>query len=467
MKKLVKVQGLFWAMLLLSTLTACYFQPVENLYHLPQQSIEYEQLISEISKIRSALEQSNPGVEYANILAGDNTATIQLHNLGNSGEVDTAITFFRVPGAENPIKIYIFTLDIHGNYGVNAMIEGQGTSILSVDYSQLNGIGKKEILINWQNNVLGVYTMDSNPALTLDPQQTLLPQIPEVTQLLTTTHNNYAIWDMDKSDVDNLLVVRLDIAGVNSFVEMYHWNEGALETHSIAPISANITSLSNLRTNYITGNLPALYISSNLVDNSRTTDILVLTQDRLTNLTIDSETGISSQTLRDYYDIGPTDINNDGILEIPNPVPLPTYSEDDTATPTTTFWLIDWTQYNSRGNASAVFTTYHNLADGWYFIIPNHWKDQISVSRDDSILGQRTVIFSRWNEAGSAPTPFLAIYQLTGPNRYTRVALPDRFELGGDSITFYAAAFMNDSWDCGLDNQDVIQSFYQIISSWA
>ena len=39
-----------------------------------------------------------------------------------------------------------------------------------------------------------------------------------------------------------------------------------------------------------------------------------------------------------------------------------------------------------------VCTTYHNVADGWYLIVPEEWKDQITLRRRDSI-GQRSVIF--------------------------------------------------------------------------
>lgn len=457
---------MMWFVFLLFTLSGCFFQPVENLYHLPQQSMEYEQLMYEIGLVRTALEQNNPGVEYANILSGDNTATIQLQNLGSSNEVDTAMTFFRVPGAENPIRIYVFSLDLDGNYVVSCVIEGQGSSILSIDFAQLNGIGKKEIVVNWQNNVLGVYSLDYTPPVEEQGTQTTVSQFPEATPLLTTSHSHFALWDMDRDGICDLTVVRLDIAGGNSFAELYQWTEGALVTHSIAPLSAGITSISNVRANYVTGSVPALYVVSNLVDGGRATDLILINSNRLANVTLEEETGVSVEVLREYNDLGLTDINQDGVLELPNPVLLPSFVEEG-AVANGSFWTTDWVQYNSRGTSSEVFTTFHNVADSWYFIIPNHWQGQISVSRDDSVQGQRTVIFSRWNEAGSPPSPFLAIYQLTGPNRYTRAALPDRFELGGDSVTLYAASLMDDTWDCGLEQQDIIQSFHQIISPWS
>lgn len=59
-----------------------------------------------------------------------------------------------------------------------------------------------------------------------------------------------------------------------------------------------------------------------------------------------------------------------------------------------------------------VCTTYHNVADGWYLIVPEEWKDQITLRRRDSI-GQRSVIFYHLEGEGEEPTPFLVIYKFT------------------------------------------------------
>lgn len=467
-----KCWNLLVSFVLLLPLSGCLFQSMENLYHLPQQSAEHQQLTTEISNVWAALALEHSGIEYANIVSGDNTSTVQLHDLGNTQETDTAIAYLRVPSAETPLKIFLFTLNEEGNYVPNSVIEGQGTSIQSVDFADLNGFGKKEIIINWQTNQMSVYSLDFTQTMELDTTQPLMAQIPAAMELLSTNQNAYALMDLTGNGITDLSAIRLDAAGLSSFVELFHWSDGALASHSIAPLSASITSLSRVRTDHVTGYIPALYVSANLVDNARTTDIFVVKGDRLTNLTMDADLGISTLTLREYRDITPTDINGDGILEVPDPVELPTYlSEEALANPNfvppAAFWLIDWNQYDSKGNANYIYTTYHNISDGWYLTIPDHWRGQITVSRDDTIIGQRAVIFSKWNGAGSEPTPFLAIYKLTGANRDSRAKLGGRFELGGDTTTLYAADFYEDSWDCGMDQGDLIQRFGQIISSWS
>lgn len=71
-------------------------------------------------------------------------------------------------------------------------------------------------------------------------------------------------------------------------------------------------------------------------------------------------------------------------------------------------------------------TTYHNVADGWYLIVPEEWKDQITLRRRDSI-GQRSVIF--YHLEGEEPTPFLVIYKFT--SQFDRRTPPTGFYPAG------------------------------------
>lgn len=121
------------------------------------------------------------------------------------------------------------------------------------------------------------------------------------------------------------------------------------------------------------------------------------------------------------------------MLELPTPVPLP--SGGDTSA--SDFWLIDWSQYSSTGKKTKVCTTYHNVADGWYLIVPEEWKDQITLRRRDSI-GQRSVIFYHLEGEGEEPMPFLAIYKFT--SQFDRRTPPTASSCGRRREPVYAAA---------------------------
>jgi hypothetical protein len=76
------------------------------------------------------------------------------------------------------------------------------------------------------------------------------------------------------------------------------------------------------------------------------------------------------------------------------------------------------------------------------------------------------VVFSRWNGQDEEPTPFMAIYKMTGANRTVRANRGDRFILSEDDSTIYAASFLDQDWDCGLDEVDVLNRFHRILTGW-
>lgn len=161
-----------------------------------------------------------------------------------------------------------------------------------------------------------------------------------------------------------------------------------------------------------------------------------------------------------YVDLEPTNVNGDGVLELPTPVPLP--SGGDTSA--SDFWLIDWSQYSSTGKKTKVCTTYHNVADGWYLIVPEEWKDQITLRRRDSI-GQRSVIFYHLEGEGEEPMPFLVIYKFT--SQFDRADASNRFILREEEGAVYAAAVYDSGWELGMSDADLQTAFHLIQSSWS
>ena len=134
----------------LLTLSGCLFRSPDDLYRQPEKSPGYEQLNAAIRAARTGLEaEFGTRVEDVTIMAGDNTASIQLQDLDGDGLRESAVTFFRVPGIEKPIKIYIFT-QIGEEYVPTGVVEGEGSAVYAIAYAQINGEGRKELAVNWQ-----------------------------------------------------------------------------------------------------------------------------------------------------------------------------------------------------------------------------------------------------------------------------------------------------------------------------
>ncbi len=474
--------GLIWLAAVVLTLSGCFFSSPEGLYQSPEQSADYLSLTQTIRSAKNALSQEyGVEVEDISVMSGNNTALIQLQDMDGDGTTETAVTFFRVPDADRPLKIYFFTKSDEDAYTASAVVEGTGSSIYRVDYVDLNGNGTKEVVVSWQMNtgayLLGAYSLEevmdrnvqqavahasaSNGAVSVPKRDALRAE-----EWMTTAYTDYALYDLDQDTRTEIAVIQVDPAGTNSRVDIYGWRNGTFMARDSAPLSAGIISngIRNVDTNFLgeEGDVPvrALYISSELADGRHAVDVVAYQDGGLANLSLD-ETGVSRDILDRYVDLDPTDVNGDGVLELPSPMQLPSSSD----TSASDFWLIDWSQYDSRGRKSYVCTTYHNIADGWYLVVPEAWKDQIALSRNDFVTGQRAVSFYHLKSDGQRETsPFLVIYKFT--SQFGRAETSSRFLLREEEDAVYAASFYHSDWDCGMDSAGLQAAFHLIQSSW-
>ena len=472
--------GVLAAMLMALTLvlSGCFFRSPEELYQSPERSADYENLTQKIREVKGKLAQEYgvTEVEDTSVLSGDNTALIQLQDMDGDGQRETAVTFFRVPGAEKPQKIFFFTKGEDDIYTVSAMLEGDGSAIYRVDYADLEGSGYKEVVVSWQMStgayLLGVYSVEAPMSRSrLQMANSSKNGAASVqnddlrgSEWMTTAYGDYILTDIDQDSRTEVAIVRIDPSLTNSGVDVYGWKDSAFKKLSTAPLSTGVVSVGRggVEENFINGDPPvrALYVSSELSDGSHVVDVIAYQQGKLTNISLDPETGISRETLSRYVDLEPSDVNGDGVLELPQPSPL-SGQEDSTASD---YWLIDWYQYDSSGQRIEVCTTYHNVTDGWYLIIPDTWKDCITISRYVAISGQRAVIFYHLEGSG-APSPFLVIYKFT--SQTNRANTSNRFILREEENAVYAASFYNSSWDCGMDETELVSAFKLIQSGWS
>ena len=76
----------------LLTLSGCLFRSPDDLYRQPEKSPGYEQLNAAIRAVRTGLEaEFNTRVEDVTIMAGDNTANIQLQDLDGDGDQELVV----------------------------------------------------------------------------------------------------------------------------------------------------------------------------------------------------------------------------------------------------------------------------------------------------------------------------------------------------------------------------------------
>lgn len=204
----------------------------------------------------------------------------------------------------------------------------------------------------------------------------------------------------------------------------------------------------------LAGDAPALLAESTLTTGDLVSDLFVCRDGSLINLTMNRTTQIS-ETRRSYSLVYAQDIDGDGSTEIPHPQQL--YSRGDEV-----FWSIAWFRYDASGRASMIMTTYHCVTDNWYLVLPSGWDVGLTVRRDDSVSGERAVILSRLRSDGSLED-YVAVYAITGENRYERARLDNRFLLQEEGTTVYAAKILD-----GKTDENTIRSrFHVIYTDWS
>lgn len=433
-----KAAGLAIAAVMCILLTGCLSVSADELYQLPRSSERYVQIQRKISEIQSG------GVEYAAPVSGYYRQAIQLRDIDGDG-MEEAVAFFRTDG-DKPLRIY-FLKEMEDSYEVVATIDGDGTAVDSVSYVDMDGDGCSEIIVGWQMGpsvkMLGIYSIEDDQPV----------------QLAASGYSAYTWTDMDGDGDSEVIVLQTETSDTAGSATMYMlMDDGEVVSYQTV-LSASAESVSRTQTGLLSDRKNGVFVDS-VCGSGLVTDVLAFAHNELVNVTLEAESQ-SSVTERPYA-VYSTDINNDGMLEIPEPVALFPQSE-------TTYYAIKWNTCTSRGFISPRLTTYHNYSDGWYLIIPEEWTENMTIRREDSVSGERTVVFSTVISRGDENTPpvledFLKIYSLTGDNKEDKADMDGRFVLRKESEKIYAASITG-SADT-VTEQYVRDNFRIIHSDW-
>ncbi len=415
----------------------------QELYTLPKLPAKYTDLNTLISAILEG------GAEYSAPISGIDIQPVQMKDLDGDGR-EEAVAFFRNAADEKPLKIYIFTAK-GDDYEQTALIEGSGTGIYSILYNDLDGDGQMELTVGWRVSaelqVLSVYA--------------LRPEGPE--ELLRTNYVKCAVTDLDQNELRELVVLRADESG-DGVADYYGWKNGSLSAQSSARISMTMAELSQqgrVTMGTLRDEVPALFVTGVTDSPDAITDILTVRDGELTNTVLSDTTGVSTE-IAPYCALYPTDINNDGLTEVPRPMTMSGLMDE-----TFDCQRIDWCSYDSQGRAETVLSTFHDSADGWYFQMPDTWKNRVLVSRGTS-ADEAVVTFYIWDGEGGMPEPFLRITTLTGTSREIKAVRSNRFNLSRQGGAIYVAELLeaNTDWVYGLTQDEVRAAFSLIISEW-
>lgn len=419
----------------------------QELYCLPELPAKYTELNSQLMTL------VENGAEYAAPASGSNIQPVQMCDLDGDGR-EEALAFFRNSADEKPLKICIYKMKDEA-YEQIAVIEGSGTAIHSIAYTDMNNDGRTELAVGWRvsADLLALSVYD------------LRPDGPY--EIMRSNYMRYSILNLNEDPEKELVVLRTNELGIG-VADYYAWKDGVLEQMSTAPISMTMAELSqqgrvtggNLR-----GGVPALFITGVEIGTEEPAqvvfDILTVKNEELVNAVLSDVTGVSSEIAL-FCSLYPTDIDGDGLTEVPRPM-----TTDAEEHPEPGHRFMDWISYNNEGVPQIEVSTYHDIEDGWYFQIPNAWKGKIRAERS-SQTDEASVTFCIRGKTTAADQPFLRITAITGNNRMVKAVRGNRFNLSRQADTIYVAELLesNGKWLYGLTEDEVRAAFNLVKPEW-
>ena len=126
-------------------------------------------------------------------------------------------------------------------------------------------------------------------------------------------------------------------------------------------------------------------------------------------------------------------------------------------------YLTDWHQYDTESNTLVrVMSMVTNSVDGYWFLIPDMWKNQITTEQD---VSNRTLTFRRWVSSGEnlsegrAGEQLLEIRVFTAKQWSAQEDETDCFKILDSNNLVYAGRLPSPESSLSMTENDVRNSF--------
>lgn len=428
------------AMLLsLALLSGCGYRTVEDMYQIPRRAQEYTQL-------QQTIEQAMSGLSFASPTYGDNQQTVQSADLDGDGRQEYLV--FAKGNSDKPLKILIFHETEDEQYVLMEMLQMNGSAFEQVDYVEIDGRPGSELVVGRR---LSDQMMRIAAVFSFADGQS--------NQLINTIYAKFYTTDLDSDGKADLLVLREGEteASYGSAVAYTYEDDAMVRTKEIR-LSQRVDQIKRTRVSRLQSGEPALYISSAINDSAIVTDVLIMRDDNLVNLSAGKVT-YSVETLRNYF-LYMEDIDDDGVMEMPSLMEIRQAPGEQDAKRQQ---LVYWYAIDSDGYEIKKAFTFHNVDGGWYLLLDMDAAtvERLAVSREG---GGYT--FYIWDESGENAAAVFSVYSFTGKDREKMATENNRFPLyRGDNVIF-AGKLEVGSGVNGITQESLTNAFHLIGADW-
>ncbi|MDE7279391.1 MAG: hypothetical protein K2N26_06660, partial [Oscillospiraceae bacterium] len=239
---------------------------------------------------------------------------------------------------------------------------GAGTGIDRILFSELGESGR-------QNVIIGYTLLSGERSVQIYSYSDGL-----LTTEYSDTYSTMFTADLERNGKNELILVRpgnqLRKASLSSVSSDPESGE-IIETSSVA-LDDSATEFVSVAAGYVGKETPAIFIDG-LSGGQLTTEIIYSVDGQLRNPLYLGESGLIEKTRRPSgYPC--TDIDLDGVIEIPTLTLFPGYFEDSSGTK---LYSTDWNVFDNY-SITKKYSSFYNVSEGYCFILPSRWDGVVT-----------------------------------------------------------------------------------------
>ncbi|WP_433946620.1 hypothetical protein [Paenibacillus sp. SN-8-1] len=262
----------------------------------PKLLMKPPELTSDRQTLRSVIDANIPADTRLQPRGLNGIQSIQTEDLDNNGSLDAVVFFESTKGDVNAQGMVLEETD--DTWVIKQRFEGDGRSLVSLEYRDLNHDGKKEILAGFNSE-------------TLDEQKTLAVYDytgQKVDKLLLAPYSNYVVEDLNNDDLLELTTVAFKKNDYNTLTCYQIRADQAVKLDSLQ-LGAGLNNYLNVMSGKVTPNQKGIILDASYLTHSAYSTLIMMKDNKLVNV-LDQDDNLNDLPIRSG------DVNDDNILEM-------------------------------------------------------------------------------------------------------------------------------------------------------
>lgn len=377
-------------------------------------------LSGDLSSVKQVIDKTAPnGYAFEYPTSGDRRSAVVTEDIDLDG-VPEAFAFYSTADGESKTVHISLIKKQKGKWKFLAEQTVTAGGVDKIEFCDLDKDGVKEIVAGFE-----LYSSSSKQLAVYSAEEKGL-----INRLLKP-YTTFICCDLDENGLNEIFVQNLSTTDLKNSAYLYTLTESG-STQTSCLMDGSVKTVSEPVLSELSSGKPAIYIDE-IKSVGAITEVLYLKKGELTNGLLDTSGTVAENliTLRSST-LTLTDINNDGILEIPVASEIPSANDTNEL-----LYYTNWCSFN--GDTLAVkLVTVVNSVDGYYLTVPQKWVGKVAIFKDTE---KRVRNFYEFDSATNAVGRKLASFKALPEKEYDEGNYSGFFELAKfDGVVFLGSA---------------------------